>query len=84
MSPAEDEWIKKNTFYCPTLRLKITPEKCAYNRVSYTPIEKHVARANGIFLNPKPEQCKKCRKCKTYYKRVGFSLEDEINHKLTN
>lgn len=79
MSPAEDEWIKKNTFYCPILRLKITPEKCRCNRTTYTPLERHMARANGIFLNPKPEQCRKCRSWRANSKRVGLAAEDEAS-----
>lgn len=80
MKNYQEEWLINNTFYCPTLRIKITPEKCNKSRKGYSDEDRQKAEINGISLEDRPP-CSICKDWKTYSARVGKSKEDEERYK---
>lgn len=81
MIDPQEAWLLSKTFYCPRLRIKLTPERCNESRKGYTEEAKQMAVINGVSLDEKPP-CSICKDWKTYSARVGKSKEDEETHKL--
>jgi hypothetical protein len=76
----QEEWLLSNTFYCPELKIKLTPERCNESRKGFTKEVKRAAVINGIPLGDLPP-CSVCKNWKLYSSRVGKSREDEEAHR---
>jgi hypothetical protein len=75
------EWLDKNTFYCPKIRGKLTLANCQDNRKRFTKEDVDMAVSNGVSLGTKPMPCTSCKDWKELNKRVGMSKEDEEKYK---
>lgn len=80
MKDPQEAWLLSNTFYCPRLRIKLTPVRCNESRKGYTDGEKQTAIINGVSLEEAPP-CSTCKNWKTYSARIGKSKEDEEAHR---
>ena len=90
MLDPQEAWILSKTFYCPRLRIKLTPERCDENRKGMKCDEDRKQLFASLhrydsFKDPleEPEEppCSNCKDWKTYSLRVGKSKEDEENHR---
>lgn len=69
-----DQWLMQNTFYCPDLQARLTPEQCSINRSRAT-------AGRGAYWLPKVEQVPRvCAQCGQYAKRQeGINMQKKCN-----
>lgn len=92
MLDPQEAWILSKTFYCPRLRIKLTPERCNDNRKGmkcddnrkqlFASLQKYDSFKDPLD-EPEEPPCINCKDWKTYSLRVGKSKEDEESHRGT-